>query len=61
MDFVNNYGKGVNIIMANMEIHYSSKESTVETPQKFFDMLDREFCFQLDVCATAENAKCKRY
>jgi DNA N-6-adenine-methyltransferase (Dam)/AT hook motif len=31
------------------------------TPQDFFDHLDAEFHFTLDVCATAENAKCPRY
>lgn len=32
-----------------------------ETPQELFDELDREFHFELDVCATEQNAKCKRY
>lgn len=31
------------------------------TPQDFFDNLNAEFDFQLDVCATAENAKCGKY
>lgn len=31
------------------------------TPQDFFDRLDREFHFDLDVCATAGNAKCPRF
>jgi len=31
------------------------------TPQWLFDLLHQEFRFELDVCATAENAKCKRY
>lgn len=31
------------------------------TPQPVFDALDAEFGFQLDVCATAENAKCARF
>ena len=29
-----------------------------ETPQDFFDNLNREFKFNLDVCATSGNAKC---
>jgi hypothetical protein len=33
----------------------------VATPQAFFDRLDAEFNFTLDVCALPENAKCKRY
>lgn len=37
--------------------------ATVEwgTPQDFFDKLNAEFGFTLDVCATADNAKCARY
>lgn len=31
------------------------------TPQDLFDLLDAEFHFDLDVCATKGNAKCKRY
>ena len=32
-----------------------------ETPQWFFDHYNRQFHFDLDVAATAENAKCARY
>lgn len=32
-----------------------------ETPQQIFDKLNQEFGFQVDVCATHENAKCKDY
>jgi len=32
-----------------------------ETPQPFFDRLDREFHFTLDAAATAANAKCPAY
>lgn len=45
----------------DMEIHYSKKTAEWETPQDLFDALNAEFGFTLDVCATAENAKCKRY
>lgn len=31
------------------------------TPQDFFDKLNAEFHFTLDVCATAENAKCEKF
>lgn len=31
------------------------------TPQDFFDKLNEEFNFELDVCANDENAKCERY
>lgn len=32
-----------------------------ETPQEFFDILNKEFNFTLDVCASADNKKCLRY
>ena len=32
-----------------------------ETPQTFFEMLDREFRFTLDVCANKSNTKCLAY
>lgn len=31
------------------------------TPQKLFDILNDEFHFDLDVCASVENAKCSRF
>lgn len=44
-----------------MAVHFSSKTSDWETPQDFFDRLNSEFHFELDVCASPENAKCPRY
>ncbi len=44
-----------------MDPHYSAKTVIWETPQKFFDALDAEFNFTLDVCALPENTKCVRY
>lgn len=32
-----------------------------KTPQSFFDTLNSEFNFTLDVAASIENAKCERY
>ena len=32
-----------------------------ETPQDFFDVLDAEFGFTVDVCASYANAKCQQY
>lgn len=34
---------------------------TWETPQDFFDELNKEFGFDLDPCATLETAKCDKY
>lgn len=45
----------------NTEVLFSSKSEMWETPQDFFDKLNAEFHFDLDVCALPENAKCKRY
>ena len=39
----------------------SSKTIYWETPIEFFASLDREFGFSCDVCATPENAKCKKF
>ena len=40
---------------------FTSNTDLWETPQDFFDELDKEFGFDLDVCALPENAKCQRY
>lgn len=39
----------------------SSKRHDWETPQEFFDDLNREFHFTLDPCAMPETAKCIKY
>jgi len=39
----------------------SSKTDERTTPQELFDELNAEFHFTLDVAATVENAKCKKY
>lgn len=44
-----------------MNVHFSSKTDLHATPQDFFDKLNKEFNFTLDVCATPQNAKCKAY
>lgn len=45
----------------NTEVMFSSKTDLFETPQDFFDELDQEFHFNLDVCALPENAKCEKF
>jgi site-specific DNA-methyltransferase (adenine-specific) len=40
------------------DVHFSSATDMWETPQPFFDVWNKEFNFDLDVCATDENAKC---
>lgn len=45
----------------NTKLMFSSATDLWATPQDFFDKLNEEFHFQLDVCATAENAKCEKY
>lgn len=45
----------------NTEVLFSSKTAEWETPQDFFDELNREFHFSLDPCADAQNHKCARY
>lgn len=40
---------------------FTSNTDLWATPQAFFEELDNEFGFDLDVCAVSENAKCERY
>ena len=40
-------------------VHFMSATVEWATPQPFFDRLNEEFKFELDVCATAENSKCQ--
>jgi hypothetical protein len=47
--------------LSRMSVHFSSQTDLWATPQDLFDALHREFNFTLDVCATAENAKCQRF
>lgn len=42
-------------------ILFSSQTDMWATPQDLFDELNEEFHFDLDPCATHENAKCAMY
>ncbi len=46
---------------SGLKVHFSSRRNHWETPQRFFDKLNEEFHFELDVCANSENAKCEKY
>lgn len=43
------------------QVLHSSKSDEWATPQALFDELQRVYKITLDVCATAENAKCSLY
>ena len=45
----------------NESVHFMSKKDDWETPQDLFNKLNAEFNFDIDVCASKENAKCERY
>ncbi len=45
----------------NNDLMFSSKTGEWATPQDFFDKLNNEFKFQLDVCADENNHKCARF
>jgi phage N-6-adenine-methyltransferase len=47
--------------MNNQEAMTSSKKQDWETPQAFFNKVNSEFHFTLDVCAVPQTAKCNRY
>ena len=42
-------------------VHFLSESCDWSTPRDLFDVLNREFKFELDVCASPKNAKCSRY
>ena len=42
-----------------MSVHFSSKTDMWATPVWFFEYYNNIFRFDLDVCASAENAKCE--
>ena len=42
-------------------VGFSSKSGEWDTPQDFYDKLDKQFNFTLDPCATAKSAKCKKH
>jgi phage N-6-adenine-methyltransferase len=44
-----------------MNVHFSSATDNWATPQDLFDKLNKVYNFELDVCASKENAKCKRF
>ena len=42
-------------------VHFSSESQEWSTPQAFFDEYNAQYRFDIDVCATPENAKCPKY
>lgn len=42
-------------------VHFKSNSSEWSTPQWLFDKYNDVYKFNLDVCATPENAKCSKY
>ena len=40
---------------------FTSDKKDWGTPQKFFDELNKKYNFNLDVCASKDNAKCENY
>lgn len=45
----------------DLSVHFSSESEEWETPKGLFAAYDRTYQFDLDVCASAENAKCTDY
>ena len=42
-------------------VHFKNNSSEWSTPQWLFDRYNDVYKFNLDVCATPENAKCNKY
>lgn len=47
--------------MAKLQTKFEAERQDWETPDTLFDPLNNEFHFDLDVCATNENAKVDRF
>jgi len=47
--------------MKGIDGMFSSSTAEWATPIEFFNTINREFAFDLDVCATKENAKCSMF
>lgn len=45
----------------NTNVLFSSNDMTWATPQDFFNKLNEEFNFNLDICALPNTAKCSNY
>lgn len=45
----------------NKELMFSSKSEVWSTPQDFYDKYNAKYHFNLEPCATSENAKCEEY
>jgi phage N-6-adenine-methyltransferase len=48
-------------MMAEFKTKFNTGKQDWETPESIFDPLNREFCFNLDVCAIPSNTKCEKY
>jgi len=44
-----------------MKVHFSSETDLWATPMSFFKKYDDLYGFELDVCASVDNAKCKKF
>ena len=44
-----------------MDVHFSSKTDLWYTSEDFFKKYDDKYKFEIDVCATDDNAKCDNY
>jgi len=47
--------------MGDLTVFFSHNSDEWGTPQDFFDILNNEFHFDIDVCASEKNHKCKCY
>lgn len=43
------------------EVHYSSEDTTWETPPEVFNPLNERFKFTLDPCCSPDTAKCEKF
>lgn len=49
------------MVQSKLQVHFSSASAEWATPDDLFSELDAIFHFDLDACASPDNAKCSRY
>jgi phage N-6-adenine-methyltransferase len=58
---VEEVAKSFNLMGIGKINNFKSEKIVYSTPIKLFEVINKEFNFNLDVCANEENAKCQSY
>jgi phage N-6-adenine-methyltransferase len=59
--WIHRVAQGARMMFPEVRLYPEDEPNERYTPRSLFEPLHKEFRFTLDVCATAESAKCPRY